>query len=139
MEKCDCYHERTRKRHIYGGALCVDETYGVCYGTRECDECNCGGDPAKCDFYESIRKKANGTMNTAEMWIKAQEDGKTYQTNDLFYNKKHGFVDSNFKPWPINCVSFIDDVFSWVDWHESEIPYMTKAEAEKEFGIKIVD
>lgn len=28
-----------------------------CWGTRECDECNCGGDKSKCDFYPEKRKK----------------------------------------------------------------------------------
>ena len=135
MGQCECYETRLepmetnpRLRHLYG----------VCLGTKECDRCNCDGDESKCDFYPEKRKAAEKKMNTAEMWLKAQEDGKTYQSNDLFYNKKHGFVDSNFKPWPINCVSFIDDIFSWINWHECEIPYMTKAEAEKKFGIRIV-
>jgi hypothetical protein len=26
-----------------------------CLGTKECDECSCGGDTRKCDFYEEVR------------------------------------------------------------------------------------
>ncbi len=28
----------------------------VCYGTKECEECTCGGDKSKCNFYEKERK-----------------------------------------------------------------------------------
>jgi hypothetical protein len=27
----------------------------VCWGTKECEECYCGGDRRKCDFYEDVR------------------------------------------------------------------------------------
>lgn len=30
-----------------------------CFGTREIEECSCGGDRSKCDFYPNIRKHAN--------------------------------------------------------------------------------
>lgn len=33
-------------------------TTGVCYGTKECEECSCGGDRLKCDFYDYVRAKA---------------------------------------------------------------------------------
>ena len=61
-----------------------------CLGTKECDRCNCGGDESKCDFYPEKRKAAEKKMNTAEMWLKAQEDGKTYICNSVLYNKKNG-------------------------------------------------
>lgn len=31
---------------------------GKCSGTKECEECSCGGDKSKCDFYDYIREKA---------------------------------------------------------------------------------
>lgn len=132
MGQCNCYNVRIDR--IYGNEM----KYGVCLGTKEVDRCNCGGDESKCDFYPEKRKASEKKMNTAEMWLKAQEDGKTYQCNDVFYNKKHGFVDSDFQPWPINCVDCIDNIFVWDNWYEYEIPLMTKAEAEAEFKIKIV-
>lgn len=30
----------------------------ICHGTKEQDECTCGGDPAKCDFYPEKREAA---------------------------------------------------------------------------------
>lgn len=35
--ECDCFHEEHRKT--------------VCYGTKEREECSCGGDKSKCNFY----------------------------------------------------------------------------------------
>jgi hypothetical protein len=61
MSKCDCYHtqiERKYTYHITGEPVYYDAEVGVCWGTKERDECSCGGDEAKCDFYPSVRKRA---------------------------------------------------------------------------------
>ena len=42
--KCDCYH--------------IENTLPVCWGTKEIEPCNCGGNPLKCDFYEYKREQA---------------------------------------------------------------------------------
>ena len=78
-------------------------------------------------------------MNTAEMWLKAQEDGKMYRSADLAYSKKTGFVDSiDFERlWPITAFGSIDRIFQLDDWEE-EAKTMTKAEAEEKLGVKIV-
>ena len=34
----------------------------VCYGTKEREECTCGGDMRKCDFYEEVRERGR-TLN----------------------------------------------------------------------------
>lgn len=44
---CKCYHA---ERNFLG-------KIGVCWGTKECEACSCGGDESKCDFYEDKRKK----------------------------------------------------------------------------------
>lgn len=49
MKKCDCYHEQ---------ASWDNTIYGVCWGTKEKDRCNCKGDRTKCDFYANVRNKA---------------------------------------------------------------------------------
>ncbi len=59
---CDCYHEETRKEPRYNqftGHIdhYVDITRGVCWGTRECDECNCHGNVQKCTHYPEKRSK----------------------------------------------------------------------------------
>lgn len=39
--------------------MCNHYYCGECWGTRERDECRCGGDTTKCDFYPEKRKKHN--------------------------------------------------------------------------------
>lgn len=33
----------------------IERGQAVCYGTRECESCNCGGDTNECDFYPEKR------------------------------------------------------------------------------------
>lgn len=63
MSKCKSYHTRTKRMPLYNRYTGHRESsyeieVGVCWGTAECDECNCGGDRAKCDFYPEEREKA---------------------------------------------------------------------------------
>lgn len=63
MEKCDSYREDIKAEPRYNQYTgnyvgSVDVKYGYCTGTKELDECSCGGDRTKCDFYPEIREKA---------------------------------------------------------------------------------
>ena len=63
MEKCSSYHERTERKYIFNPftgepASSYISTYGVCYGTKECDPCSCDGDETRCSFYPEKREKA---------------------------------------------------------------------------------
>ena len=110
-----------------------------CLGTKEVETCSCDGDESKCDFYPEKRKAAQKTLNTAEMWLKAQKDGKTYivKQQTLCYSKQRGLFHAT------NCHSnfnnFTLDKFLSLEWTEMQEEIMTKAEAEKKFGIRIVD
>lgn len=58
MEKCDCYRESNRFEYnpiIMKGVM---NPYSYCNGTRERDECSCGGDRTKCDFYPEVIEEA---------------------------------------------------------------------------------
>lgn len=57
MSKCDCYQFETKRRYLSNidkitytlaterlAPEYIDEEVGVCYGTKEKDVCNCGGD-----------------------------------------------------------------------------------------------
>lgn len=69
MEKCGCYKIRTERHYFsdydkgYAAAQGrqlpdYEDTYkGFCLGTKEVDRCSCGGDRAKCDFYENVRRE----------------------------------------------------------------------------------
>lgn len=131
MSKCDCWHEV--EPFCYN-----DKINGVCYGTKEREYCQCGGDNAKCDFYPE-KRKGNKTMKTLEMMNAAKANGKTYwnEANDILYCFGIGFVESsNVEPVAMNGFdgSFNDFMaFSW-----QEVNTMTRSEAEEKYGIKII-
>ena len=147
MGRCNCWEERIEYKPLHNiiGNPDVAIPYGVCLGTKEVDRCDCDGDESKCDFYPEKRKAAERGLTTAEMWLKAQEDGKTYIVNELQtlgYSKQRGlfFIAdltsnnrlSDFKDWSI------DDLFN-LKWRVMQEEIMTKAEAEEKFGVRIVD
>lgn len=60
--KCDYYHE------VKGTVVLLQNPYvtksiptgiGACWKTTERNECDCGGDRAKCTFYPEVREKDN--------------------------------------------------------------------------------
>ena len=137
MGQCNCYE--TRLEPIETNSI-FRHTYGVCLGTKEVDRCNCGGDESKCDFYPEKRKAAEKTLNTAEMWLKAQEDGKTYYSKeaDALYSKEIGLVEEGDISQKVSMGDF--PTFEHLmksKWEEVKV--MSKAEAEKKYGIRIVD
>lgn len=85
-------------------------------------------------------------MNTAEMWLKAQKDGKTYEciNGDMAYSKKYGLVDKddfsegwNLEAWSGCGAQGIDELLGGCKWEEMDNA-MTIEEAEQKFGIKII-
>ena len=137
MGKCDCYD--IRQKTIDTFTTSCSRSYGVCLGTKEVEPCSCGGDKSKCDFYPEKRKAAEKKMNTAEMWLKAQEDGKTYYSKDAdaLYSKEFGLVEERDISLKVSMGDF--PTFEHLmrsEWEEVKV--MTKAEAEKKFGIRIV-
>lgn len=57
MKKCDCYRAR-RQLHYTKMGIPYYENVGICFGTKECELCSCGGDRVKCDFYNDVREEA---------------------------------------------------------------------------------
>lgn len=138
MGKCDCFETRTEV------ARPCNYKYGVCTGAKETSLCSCGGDKSKCDFYPEKRKEAiKPVMNTAEMWLKAQEDGKTYvvEQKTLCYSKERGlFCSTDLTPcnYLSNFRDWVFDKLLSLEWTEMQEEIMTKAEAEEKFGVRIV-
>ena len=66
MNKCDCYHIETKRQYTYnpitGDPIGHNVDIGVCWGTKECEECSCGGDCVQCDFYPEVRKRARESI-----------------------------------------------------------------------------
>lgn len=141
MEKCSCWHQS-----LYGTNFKSDETMDIvhkqiCNGTKEREECSCNGNPEKCNFYPEKRKE-NKIMNTAEMYLQAQKDGMCYKiinkekcSEDLFYQKNKGFFDIYGDTCYTNIWNYFDDMMQeqWV------LNTMTRVEAERALGVKIID
>ena len=83
-------------------------------------------------------------MNTAEMWIKAQNDGKIYECIDgyIAYSKDKGLIDKyDFTPWKLGAWDWEEqnglDSLMNCKWEEMN-NVMTIEEAEERFGIVII-
>lgn len=106
MKKCDCY--KTIEKVRYNAILSKYhyKTVGICNGTKEQDECSCGGDRAKCDFYDYVREEAKQELekniptykclviafdNSQEddtVLIVSKNDGKSIEILKTFYNEE---------------------------------------------------
>ena len=71
-----------RREAINGKCKCWREEHaawsfasGRCFGTKELDACDCGGDETKCDFYPERRHKALEEQRGGPSWV---DDGDTY-------------------------------------------------------------
>lgn len=85
-------------------------------------------------------------MNTAEMWLKAQNDGKFYDciNGDIAYSKDRGLVDKDDlrTPWTLDAwdaygAKALDELMANCEWEEMD-NVMTIEEAEERFGITII-
>lgn len=56
MSKCECYEEK--EVIDYYSFKSDRRLIGICNGTKEREECRCGGNPVKCDFYPKVREKS---------------------------------------------------------------------------------
>ena len=60
LQKCECYTERIE--FYYKNEYRVSQKIvGRCLGTKEQEECSCGGDKSKCNFY--LKEKKNDISN----------------------------------------------------------------------------
>lgn len=55
MKKCDSYVQMVEKKFDLVENEIKTRNYGRCLGTKEIDECKCGGNTAECDFYPEKR------------------------------------------------------------------------------------
>lgn len=163
MGKCSCYRMSSEKHRLtdfekglYVGSGKVPpeftiRTHGECWGTREQDRCNCGGDEEKCDFYEDVRNRAKQTEISAKksdtsktMWHNFPEEkpkiakeylicsrriiDNNFSYQICYYNpkgKRFSYYDSEYGS------IIIDNVVAWVDIEEQIELDSTKFETEK--------
>ena len=120
MEKCNSWESQIVSS--YSVSENEEKEIQRCLTTLNYEECNCNGNKENCNF--NFYKKEPKTYSTAEMWLMAQKNGKTYVCEDMSYNKEVGLYDMDNKiPWPFPGW---DRVQVWFDtllsyrWKEKE-------------------
>jgi hypothetical protein len=101
MDKCDCYHVQSKRKYIYdiftGDPIEHDIDIGVCWGTKECDECSCGGDKAKCDFYPEVRERvAKKPESNTEKFLQLVKENPTLPIVPMVY---YEVVGEDYGSW----------------------------------------
>jgi len=104
MKVCECY--RTR----FKGA--EDAVQGYCIGTKECEDCSCGGNELKCNFYDYKRERAS--LEQADSTLYTFEDVfspkvEVLSVNDLI----NALLERSFKekqtfPWWV-----FQEIYKW--------------------------
>lgn len=92
MSKCDCYYVES-ERHCFfnenGVPICESINVPRCWGTKEGDVCDCGGDKSKCNFYERVRAEAaeEKKFSTTKNILEEIEGliGEYWGTNPIYY------------------------------------------------------
>lgn len=90
MKKCDCYHVQSKTKYTYnpitGDPIKHDIEIGVCWGTKETDECDCGGDETKCDFYPEVRERvAKKPESNTEKFLQLVKENPTLPIVPMVY------------------------------------------------------
>jgi hypothetical protein len=120
---CSCYHA---ERNFLG-------EIGVCWGTKECEACLCGGDESKCDFYEYKRERATSKTANAQhiyekyAWIPSKErlPDKTGDYLAVINGDAHeAYYDNKSNIW-------LDPVEEWEDWTRFVTHWMPLPETPK--------
>lgn len=65
--KCNCYVEERHLTHYTVPRNPNYKTVSRCYGTKEREECSCGGDETKCNFYPEKRAAAQARKATEDL------------------------------------------------------------------------
>lgn len=109
MSVCLCYHDEKNFLH----------ECGVCYGTKEKEPCSCGGDPAKCDFYEEVREKyihrtnhdllISKTPEELAEWIESIEPSACPWRDDHGDNCRFAHCRDCWLSWLKSPVEEVDD------------------------------
>lgn len=73
LGKCKCYHIQKQNKYSNYGTTSSTIYQGICWGTKECEQCFCQGDRTKCDFYPEIREQAYNEIKNSNKIIKCKD------------------------------------------------------------------
>lgn len=129
MDKCHCYHEYEEAKYLTEfergvhfantGELIesVKKTVGRCWGTKECDICNCKGDESKCDFYPEKRKKKEKSL--LDLYVLCDKNRKYFLVSINDYEEIASVTNIFNKKEYTGLQIFYDekDAQEACDWH----------------------
>lgn len=102
MSKCDCYHVEPEVHRFVdenGDSVYGNINVPRCWGTKESDVCDCGGDKSKCNFYERVRAEAAEEKKFSERKDVLDEIenliGEYWGTNPIYYTDSKNKEEAN--------------------------------------------
>lgn len=118
-DKCGSYHIRKRTKYFDPATVAyitgkwpesngiISEEFSECWGTKERDECSCGGDRMRCDFYSDVREKEKQKKLEARDCIQVAFDNDgTYDNSCL----NAPIIDRRGKePVVVGIISAVDE------------------------------
>lgn len=149
-KKCEYWRSSSKIIGWDNDAPILDKAYEYCIETKGQEICKCGGNKNNCDFYSEKNKENITTINittknTAEMWLDAQNTGKTYQSingNFIYQANKGLFYKTTMKKCPLELWDIEEDDnlnnLMKIEWKECK-NILTKSEAENKYNIKIIE
>ena len=67
MSRCSCWHRESYRSYDQWHDCLREYERDVCWGTKEREECSCGGDESKCDFYPEKRDEKHKATKFTEL------------------------------------------------------------------------
>ena len=93
MEKCSCFEERIIKSYNPYSNNFEPITRTLCMGTKEREECSCGGDETKCDFYDYVRERGLKKLQTQlEDTQRKEVEADFYTSHRAFWVKTTNYI-----------------------------------------------
>ena len=115
MAKCSCYHTKEVRDYLFDPItrepIPYNQTVGVCYGTKERDECSCGGDECKCDFYPEKRYRGNVSLVDGRpegIWIISCDGYYPYCSRCAYEPERPSIHNDNRTPYCPHCGAKMD-------------------------------
>ena len=99
---CKCYHDDL---NFLGKR-------GVCWGTKECEACSCGGDESKCDFYQCVRDRARPKMTNADKYFRNATDE---DIANWINSAEPYFCHAGYEYF-VGCNEDKDCLTCWLEW-----------------------
>ena len=117
MADCKSYHLYDKWTYTYDRYTGQPEKHstpvGVCWGTKEQDECLCGGNRCNCDFYPEVRESSGKDTKLTIEDIKQKLESAIEHIRNI---DTSGYIsDENHKA---EAITILMNILKEIDKHE---------------------